>query len=152
MTRPYGTSCWRSRGPAASLASRVHGASLMFRESLAGLRVLVASDDPEVAALFVTIVGVCGASSELARSAAATFLALERHPHVLLLDVAMAGGADLIPLQAEQHKIPVVAFLFRHEDPAGAASRLRATQARLLASTDVFQVCGTLQRAVAEAA
>ena len=124
----------------------------MFKDSLAGLRVLVASDAPEVGALFVTIVGVCGAASELAESEAATFEALERRPHVLLLDVAMTGGADLIPLQAEQHKIPVVAFLFRHEDPAGAAARLRASRARLLASTDVFQVCGTLQRAVVEAA
>jgi CheY-like chemotaxis protein len=113
----------------------------------------VASDDAEVAALFVTIVGVCGAGLiEQAGSAHETFRLLERRPHVLLLDVAMAGGADLIPLQAEQLKIPVVAFLFRHEDPAGAAARLRATRARLLASTDVFQVCGTLQRAVAEAA
>jgi CheY-like chemotaxis protein len=125
----------------------------MFKDSLAGLHVLVASDDAEVAALFVTIVGVCGAALiEQAGSAHETFRLLERRPHVLLLDVAMAGGADLIPLQAEQLKIPVVAFLFRHEDPAGAAARLRATRARLLASTDVFQVCGTLQRAVAEAA
>ena len=125
----------------------------MFKESLAGLHVLVASDDAEVATLFVTIVGVCGAAViEQAGSGTATFQALQRHPHVLLLDVAMPGGADLIPLQAEQLKIPVVAFLFRHEDPAGAAARLRGTRTRLLGSTDVFQVCGTLQRAVAEAA
>ena len=125
----------------------------MFKDSLLGLRVLVASDDAEVAALFVTIVGVCGAASvERADTPLATFQALKRHPHVLLLDVAMPGGADIIPLQAEQEKIPVVAFLFRHENPAGAAARLRATRARLLGSTDVFQVCGTLQRAVAEAA
>jgi CheY-like chemotaxis protein len=125
----------------------------MFKDSLAGMHVLVASDDAEVAALFVTIVGVCGAAVvEQTDSASATFRALERRPHVLLLDVALPGGADLIPLQAEQHKVPVVAFLFRHEDPAGAAARLRATRARLLTSTDVFQVCAMLQRAVAEAA
>ena len=124
----------------------------MFRESLSGLRVLVASDDPEIGALFATIVGVCGASVKRADSAAATYQGLERRPHVLLIDVAMAGGVDLVPLAAERLKIPVVAFLFRHEDPAGAASRLRATRVRLLASTDVFQVCTTLQHAVAEAA
>jgi CheY-like chemotaxis protein len=124
----------------------------MFRDSLAGLHVLVASDDAEVAMLFVTIVGVCGAVAEQAHSALATFDALGRRPHVLLLDVAIPGGVDLIPLRAEQEKIPVVAFLFRHEDPAGAAARLRATRARLLGSTDVFQVCTTLQRAVVEAA
>ena len=125
----------------------------MFKDSLAGMHVLVASDDAEVAGLFVTIVGVCGAAVvEQTDSASATFRALERRPHVLLLDVALPGGADLIPLQAEQHKVPVVAFLFRHEDPAGAAARLRATRARLLGSTDVFHVCGMLQRAVAEAA
>ena len=125
----------------------------MFKDSLAGLHVLVASDDPEVAALFVTIVSVCGAARvEQVTTADETFRALAHHPHVLVLDVAMAGGSDLIPLQAEQEKVPVVAFLFRHEDPAGAAARLRASRARLLASTDVYQVCGTLQRAVAEAA
>jgi CheY-like chemotaxis protein len=124
----------------------------MFRESLSGLRVLVASDDPEIAALFATIVGVCGASVERADSAAVTYEGLDHHPHVLLIDVAMAGGVDLVPLAAERLKIPVVAFLFRHEDPAGAASRLRATRVSLLASTDIFQVCSTLQHAVAEAA
>jgi CheY-like chemotaxis protein len=124
----------------------------MFKDSLAGLRVLVASDDHEIAALFVTIVAVCGAEPERSASASATIQALERHPHVVLLDVAMPGGADLVPFEADQQKIPVVAFLFRHEDPIGVASRLRATRARLLASTDVYQVCGTLQRAVAEAA
>ena len=124
----------------------------MFKDSLIGLRVLVASDDHEIAALFVTIVGVCGGDAERTVSARTTIDALERRPHVVLLDVAMPGGSDLVPLEAEQHKIPVVAFLFRHEDPVGVASRLRATRARLLASTDVFQVCGTLQRAVAEAA
>jgi CheY-like chemotaxis protein len=124
----------------------------MFRESLAGLRVLVASDDAEMGTLFATIVSVCGANAERADSAAATFEGLERHPHVLLIDVAMAGGVDLVPLAAERLKIPVVAFLFRHEDPAGAAARLRATRVRLLASTDVFQVCSTLQHAVVEAA
>ena len=124
----------------------------MFRESLPGLRVLVASDDVEMGVLFATIVGVCGASVERADGAPATFEGLEHHPHVLLLDVAMAGGVDLVPLAAERLKIPLVAFLFRHEDPAGAAARLRATRVHLLASTDVFQVCNTLQRAVAEAA
>ena len=124
----------------------------MYRDSLTGLRVLVASDDLEIGALFATIVSVCGASVERAESTPATFRALERHPHVLLLDVAMAGGSDLLPLAAERLKVPVVAFLFRHEDPAGVAARLRATRARLLGSTDVFQVCSTLQRAVAEAA
>ena len=124
----------------------------MFRESLSGLRVLVASDDPEIGTLFATIVGVCGGSVERADSAPITFEALDGHPHVLLLDVAMAGGVDLVPLAAERLKIPVVAFLFRHEDPAGAAGRLRATRVRLLASTDVFQVCTTLQHAVVEAA
>jgi len=124
----------------------------MFKDSLTGLRVLVASDDHEIAALFVTIVGVCGAEAERTASAATTIEALERRPHVVLLDVAMPGGADLVPLEAEQHKIPLVAFLFRHADPVGVAARLRATRVRLLGSTDVFQVCGTLQRAVAEAA
>ena len=97
---------------------------------------------------------MCGASVERASSAAATFQSLERdpHPHVLLLDVGMIDGVDLVPLGAERLKIPVVAFLFRHEDPAGAAARLRATRVRLLGSTDIFQVCSTLQRAVAEAA
>jgi len=98
----------------------------MFKDSLAGLRVLVASDDHEIAALFVTIVAVCGAEPERSASASATIQALERHPHVVLLDVAMPGGADLVPFEADQQKIPV--------------------------STDVYQVCGTLQRAVAEAA
>jgi CheY-like chemotaxis protein len=125
---------------------------MMFKDGLAGLRVLVASDDAEITGLFATIVGVCGASAERADSAAAVFRALDRRPHVLLLDVAMPGGVDLIPLQAEQEKIPVVAFLFRHDDPAGAAARLRATRASLLASTDVYQVCVALQRAVVEAA
>ena len=124
----------------------------MFRDTLAGLRVLVASDDVEMGTLFATIVGVCGASVERTDSAPATFEALERHPHALLLDVAMAAGVDLVPLAAERLKVPVVAFLFRHEDPAGAAARLRATRVRLLASTDVFQVCTTLQHAVVEAA
>jgi CheY-like chemotaxis protein len=127
---------------------------MMFRETLTGLRVLVASDDAEVGTLFTTIVTVCGASVERASTASATFQSLERepHPHVLLLDVGMMDAVDLVPLSAERLKIPVVAFLFRHEDPAGAASRLRATRVRLLGSTDVFQVCSTLQRAVAEAA
>jgi CheY-like chemotaxis protein len=124
----------------------------MFRQSLAGLRVLVASDDVEVNDLFTTIVSVCGGYVERAHTAYATFAGLEAHPHVLLLDVAMTDAVDLVPLAAERLKIPVVAFLFRHEDPAGAAARLRATRVRLLASTDVFQVCSTLQRAVAEAA
>jgi len=126
----------------------------MFRESLTGLRVLVASDDAEVGTLFTTIATVCGASVERANTAAVTFQSLERepHPHVLLLDVGMVDAVDLVPLAAERLKIPVVAFLFRHEDPAGAAARLRATRVRLLGSTDVFQVCSTLQRAVAEAA
>ena len=95
---------------------------------------------------------MCGAGVERADSAAATFEGLERHPHVLLLDVAMPDGVDLVPLAAERLKLPVVAFLFRHEDPAGAAARLRATRVRLLASTDVFHVCPTLEHAVAEAA
>jgi CheY-like chemotaxis protein len=124
----------------------------MFKDSLAGLRVLVASDDHEIAVLFVTIVEVCGGQAERSASASTTIEALEHRPHVVLLDVAMAGGADLVAIEADQHKIPLVAFLFRHEDPVGMASRLRATRARLLGSTDVFQVCGTLQRAVAEAA
>ena len=124
----------------------------MFKDSLTGLRVLVASDDHELAALFVTIVGVCGGEAERSASGAATIDALKRRPHVVLLDVAMPGGSDLVPLEADQHKIPVVAFLFRHADPVGVAARLRATRVRLLGSTDVFQVCGTLQRAVAEAA
>jgi CheY-like chemotaxis protein len=124
----------------------------MYHDSLTGLRVLVASDDLEIGALFATIVNVCGARVERAESTPATFRALERHPHALLLDVAMAGGSDLLPLAAERLKVPVVAFLFRHENPAAVAARLRATRARLLGSTDIFQVCSTLQRAVAEAA
>ena len=127
---------------------------MMFGESLTGLRVLVASDDAEVGTLFTTIVTVCGASVERASTATATFHSLERdpHPHVLLLDVGMIDAVDLVPLGAERLKIPVVAFLFRHDDPAGAAARLRASRVRLLGSTDIFQVCSTLQRAVAEAA
>ena len=124
----------------------------MFQESLAGLHVLVASDDAELSRLFATIVDVCGGVVEATRSAGTTLEALEHRPHVILLDVAMADALDLVPLGAEERKIPVVAFLFRHDDPVGAAARLRATHSRLLASTDVFQVCRTLQRAVAEAA
>jgi CheY-like chemotaxis protein len=124
----------------------------MFEEALTGLRVLVASDHFELCLLFATIVGACGATVERAFSADEVLTGLARRPHVLILDVAMPGGVDLVPLGAEQAKIPVVAFLFRHDDPAAAAARLRATRVRLLPSTDLFQVCTTLQRAVAEAA
>jgi CheY-like chemotaxis protein len=123
----------------------------MLRD-LGGLRVLVASDDSGLGRLFATIVEICGGTVQRADSAATTFRGLERRPHVLLLDVAMPEAVDMVPLGAEELKIPVVAFLFRHTDPAGAAARLRGTHVRLLASTDVFQVCSTLQRAVAEAA
>jgi CheY-like chemotaxis protein len=124
----------------------------MFEENLTGLRVLVASDHFELGVLFATIVSACGGVVERAFSADDVLTALARRPHVVVLDVAMPGGVDLVPLGAEQAKVPVVAFLFRHEDPAGAAARLRATRVRLLPSTDLFQVCTTLQRAIAEAA
>jgi CheY-like chemotaxis protein len=124
----------------------------MFRHVLGGLRVLVASDDAELGRLFATIVEVCGGTVERASTLATARRGLEHRPHVVLLDVAMSDALDLVPLDAEGLKIPVVAFLLRHADPAGAAARLRATGTRLLASTDVLQVCSTLQRAVAEAA
>lgn len=124
----------------------------MFEGSLDGLRVLVASDHFELGLLFATIVSVCGGIVDRAFSADDTLSAFAKRPHVLVLDVAMAGGVDLVPLGAEQAKVPVVAFLFRHDDPAGAAARLRASKVRLLPSTDLFQVCTTLRRAVAEAA
>ena len=124
----------------------------MFRHVLSGLRVLVASDDPELGRLFATIVEVSGGIVERATTLATARRGLEYRPHVVLLDVAMADALDLVPLDAEGLKIPVVAFLLRHADPAGAAARLRATGVRLLVSTDVLQVCSTLQRAVAEAA
>jgi DNA-binding response OmpR family regulator len=124
----------------------------MLEQSLAGLRVLVASDHFELGLLFATIVAVGGGLVDRAFSADETLTAIARRPHVLVVDVAMPGGLDLVPLGAEQAKVPVVAFLFRHDDPAGAAALLRASKARLLPSTDLFQVCTTLRRAVAEAA
>jgi hypothetical protein len=115
---------------------------------LEGLRVLVASDHRDLVSMFAAMVGLCGGVAWVARCASDAVSALGERPHVVLLDTALPDDQLTIPASAASLDVPVVAFALRNEDSRRLPAGLRAFNARLLRSTDVYEVCAALRESV----